>query len=446
MAGFLALGFLGAASVGAAWTLVYLLAEDAERWPTIRRLGIWFGRGAALPAMCWGLMNIGLCDRLQPFMPQVQAAQNSGGPWFGTFLHVIGSGLFVIGSYWAAVTLGWEVFRVRAALQGEQRQQFKELCRACLVGMAVPAGIVWLMGGWSTLGLAGAVLVGPILGYAPEILRAKPAPPMYARAIARMKFGKYQEAELEIIRELEKCEDDFEGWLMLAELYATRFNDLGEAEHTIIEICDHPKITPPQLSIALHRLADWYLKLAEDPEAARRALQVICDRLKGTHLARMAQLRITQLPVSREDLREQRTAAPIRLPALGDSLDDAPPPPDSEADRRKAEADAGVCVARLNQDPNNIAAREKYARLLAEHLEQVDAAIDQLTLLLDLPGQPELKRAEWFGLIAAWHLRYRKDPESARWILERILRDFPNTPHAMMARRRIQLMTREGRK
>ena len=52
--------------------------------------------------------------------------------------------------------------------------------------------------------------------YGPSILHVKPTPPMYARAIARMKFGKYSEAELEIIRELEKCEDDFEGWMMLA--------------------------------------------------------------------------------------------------------------------------------------------------------------------------------------------------------------------------------------
>src|SRR5205823_4090341 len=121
------------------------------------------------------------------------------------------------------------------------------------------------------------------------------------RAIAKMKFGKYTEAEWEIIRELEKSEDDFEGWMMMAELYANHFHDLAEAEQTILEICDQPRTTLPQLSIALHRLADWHLKLACDPDAARRALQMICDRARGTHLARMAQLRLQQLPATAEE-------------------------------------------------------------------------------------------------------------------------------------------------
>jgi len=35
---------------------------------------------------------------------------------------------------------------------------------------------------------------------------------MYARAVAKMKFGKYSEGRNgKIINELEKCDDDFEG-------------------------------------------------------------------------------------------------------------------------------------------------------------------------------------------------------------------------------------------
>src|SRR5437899_3435494 len=114
--------------------------------------------------------------------------------------------------------------------------------------------------------------------------------------------------------------------MMLAELYANHFRDLTEAERTIIEICSQPKTTPSQLSVALHRLADWQLKLGQDPNAARRALQMVCDRLPGTHLAHMARLRMNQLPLTREDLREQQAAKPIPLPALGDKLDEPPAP------------------------------------------------------------------------------------------------------------------------
>lgn len=445
MASFLGLAFLGAVCVCAAGMLVYRLVPDAERLGLFRRLRPWAIKGLAAPAVIWAVMNLGVTASLQPFMPQVQAAQNSGSGWAGEFFRVLGSGLFIISSYWGAMTLGWFLVEAGAGAPADRRKPLRDLCRACLLVMLLPAALLLLLGGWPAFGLAAAVILAPMTHYVPDILRAKPAPPIYARAIARMKFGKYTEAEQEIIRELEKCEDDFDGWMMLADLYATRFNDLAEAEQVIIEIGDHPKTTAPQLAMALHRLADWYLKQADDPDAARRALQVICDRLKGTHLARMAQLRINQLPATREELREQRSSRSIPLPALGDTLDAAPPPPESDLDRRKAAAAANTCVAKLKQDPNDAAAREKFARLLAEHLDQAGQAIEQVTLLLELPDQPEAKRAEWLGLIAAWHLRYRQNTGSARPVLERIIREFPQSPQAVMARRRLQLMDRERR-
>src|SRR3989442_1468841 len=196
---------------------------------------------------------------------------------------------------------------------------------------------------------------------------------MYTRAVAKMKFGKYSEAEWEIIRELEKCEDDFEGWLMLADLYATQFRDLTEAEQTVLEICDQPRTTPSQVSIALHRLADWHLKLAKDPEAARRALQMICDRLPGTHLAKMAMLRMNQLPLNAAELRVQEMHEPIPLPALGDNLDEDKPAEESASDKERAVETANACVERLKENPNNVAAREKFARILAERLNKPEA-------------------------------------------------------------------------
>src|SRR4029077_10267939 len=132
------------------------------------------------------------------------------------------------------------------------------------------------LGGLSTLGFAGTLFLAPMAAFSRNILEPRKMPPMYARAIARIKFGKYTEAEGEIIRELENWEDDFEGWMMLAELYATHFNDLAGAEQTILDLCNAPKVTPSQLSVALHRLADWQLKLSQDPDAARRALQMVC--------------------------------------------------------------------------------------------------------------------------------------------------------------------------
>ena len=428
------------AFIAAGWLMAHRLAPASRRVQHTRWLVGWSIKGLAVPFLLWAIMNFGISWSLPPFMPQVQAAQNSGSGWFLDFLAVLAAGLFLISSYWAAATLSWALFQSYRWLGRESQADYKSLCRTWLIGMCIPAILLAVLGGWWTLGLAAFIVVAPISGSAPRLLAPMKMPPMYARAIARIKFGKYNEAEMAIIQELEKREDDFQGWMMLAELYATHFNDLREAEQTVLEICDHPKTTPSQLSLALNRLADWHLKIASDPDAARRTLQMLADRLRGTHLARMAQLRMNQLPATAEALREERIAKPIPLPALGDHFDEAPPQPESPADRAKATEAAAACVEKLKQDPNNIAAREKLARLLAEHLHQAAQGIDQLMLLLDLPGQDEARRAEWWGLVAAWQLKYRQDVAAGRKALEHIIREFPQSPQALSAKRRLQLM------
>ena len=430
----------GAGLIALAGALSLRLFPEDQRGVMLRGLVPWSIKGLLVPMIVWTLMNVGLSWELAPFMPQVQRALNRGQGWPEAFLTWCGVGVFVICSYWCPLTLGWMLAKAQPEIAKEGRKDFRNLCLVCSLGLGIPALLLFTAGGWLLLGLAATIVVAPLAAYAPTIVFAPKTRPMYARAIARMKFGKYSDAEWEIIRQLDKCEDDFEGWMMLADLYANHFHDMDEAERTLLELCDQPHVTPSQLSIALHRLADWYLKLAEDPEAARRALQVICDRLSGTHLARMAQLRIHQLPRSAEELREQHSATPIRLPALGDSLDDAPPPPDSDTDRRKAAQDANACVARLKEDPNNAAVREKLARLFAEHLDQAEHGITQILLLLDLPDQPELKRAEWLSMAAAWQLRYREDEQAGRKLLQRLIHEFPDTPQALAARRRVRLL------
>jgi len=430
-------------AIAAGWVLSCELSPEAQRPQRIRELLVWSAKGLVLPLAIWTLMNLGLSWKLQPFMPQVQAAQNSGN-WLSTYLRVLGVGFFTISSFWAAVTLAWAILEAGTRAEGENRTQFKALCLTCSAAMAIPAVFVLWFGGWATLGLAGLLLLAPMAGYGSTVLRARKATPMYARAIARMKFGKYSEAEWEIIHQLEKREDDFQGWMMLADLYANQFKDLREAEQTILEICDQPKTTPSQLAVALHRLADWQLQRGGDPTAARRALQMICDRLPGTHLAHMAQLRMNQLPATPEDLRQQRAGERIPLPALGDSIDEEPALPASDAERNEAAHAANACVELLKRDPNNVSAREKLARLFAERLDEPDLGIEQATLLLGLPDQPESRRAEWLGLIAAWHIKHRHDAQAGRETLERLIREFPQSPQALAARRRLQLLNAES--
>ena len=127
---FLSLLVLSTISVTGAWVLSYGLTPE-RRHAQLRR-------SLLVPLAIWTLMNLGLSWNLQPFMPQVQAAQNSGSDWFQEYLRVVAIGLFVISSYWTVVTLGWTLVEAGKDAEGETRAQLKALCLTCLIAMAVP--------------------------------------------------------------------------------------------------------------------------------------------------------------------------------------------------------------------------------------------------------------------------------------------------------------------
>src|SRR5262249_49671390 len=115
--------------------------------------------------------------------------------------------------------------------------------------------------------------------------------------------------------------------------------------------------------------------------------------------------------------------------------------PESKVSHARAREMAEECVQRLNHDPNNIGAREKLARIFTEMLGKPDWGIEQVQLLLAMPDQTDLQRAEWLGTAAAWHIRYRNDSEAGRTALEKIVNEYPETPQALVARRRLRLMS-----
>src|SRR5688572_25889163 len=187
-----------------AGTTVYRLSRDEERRQNLRRLWPWLVKGLVLPVLLWMILNIGFSWNLHAFMPQVQAAQNSGKNWLSPFCQVSAAGLFAVSSYWAALTVLCVLAKAAAGLTPESRSDYRALCLTSLVAMAIPAAILIWIGGWLALGLAVLVLCLPAAGYAPAILHRAKSPPMYSSAIAKMKFGKYSEAELEIIRRSEE--------------------------------------------------------------------------------------------------------------------------------------------------------------------------------------------------------------------------------------------------
>jgi hypothetical protein len=128
---------------------------------------------------------------------------------------------------------------------------------------------------------------------------------------------------------------------------------------------------------------------------------------------------------------------------LGDQLDEAAPA--LPADPVQAAKDANALVEQLKQNPNNVIAREKLARVFAERLDKPQLGIEQLELLLGMVENDDGKKAEWLGLVAAWHLKYRHDPEAGRKALERLTLEHPGSVQAFAARRRLEQLSRQLR-
>jgi hypothetical protein len=200
-------------------------------------------------------------------------------------------------------------------------------------------------------------------------------------------------------------------------------------------------LNPGQVYTALSRLADWHVTLGDDPFAARTVLEIVCKAYPGTHLDRLAQAKMGQIPKSRAELLERRQGRKLRLPSLRDDLETDEP----ESSRVEAAAAANECVNRLKVDPDDIGTREKLARLFAEQLGRADLGIEQSNLLLEMPDQPESKVAEWLAQIGAWQIKYLRNLDAGRETLRRLIADYPQTPQAFAAQRRLNLLEMDAR-
>ncbi len=403
----------------------------------------WTIKGLLVPFFIWLILNSGLSSRFPPLIPRIDMAR-AGSARFHAFIDVAALGLFMIGAYWAAISAAWLTAMLWEG--ANDRQEIRQIAVGWSV-LLVPAGVlICVFCGWSLAGLAVAAWLSPIARGGFDLISHRNTPPIYSRAIAKMHVDKYKEAETAVIEQLEKREEDFDGWMMLAELYANHFGDLAGAERLIRESCAQPATTPSQFAVAFHRLADWQLKIASDPPSARNSLEEICRRHPKSHLDHMARLRMDQLPATREELLEQRQARPVHLPALSCASEaETTPPTGPTPTSAQAAARANQCVAKLKQNPDNLQAREELARIFTEQLNKVDLGIEQLELLLGIKEKPEDKAAEWMALLGAWQIKYRRDADAGRRTLEQLLCQYPRSPQAFAAQRRLNLMDVETR-
>src|SRR6478672_11675626 len=174
IARFIGLAFLSTLFVGLTMGLAYRMDPDFSRKRRITRLVIWSAQGLVLPILIWAIMNCGISWSLQPFMPEIQAAQNAGDPWLRIYLRVLGRGIFIVATDWSTITLLWTIVRAAFGLEEEQAQaDFKALCLTSAIAMLLPAMGIMYVGGSPLLGFAALGRCVPVAAYAANIIKTE---------------------------------------------------------------------------------------------------------------------------------------------------------------------------------------------------------------------------------------------------------------------------------
>jgi hypothetical protein len=398
----------------------------------------WAIRGFAFPVLIWSAVNFGWGDRFPPLVPNLADAQVSRQPWFGLWVGVCFSGLILVLTHWVAVSYVWILGTM--ASQAPNKAEFAFNVGVFGLFSGACGGALLYLNGPLYAGAAAIVTILPVVYFTLDLAEEPPPRPVYDRAIGQINFGKYQAAEWELISQLEKRDDDFQGWLMLAELYARQHKNIEDAARVVLEICQHPNTEPVEISVACHKLADWQMEIGENPEGARAALELLCRKLPGTHFARMAQQRIKQLPRSAADFEESKKPKRIQLPTLREEINE---PEEKRGNKAQASMEANRLVERLTEDPNDMPTREKLASILAVDLGKVDLGIEQLRLLMGIPDTVEEQKAKWLAQIAAWELKLKHNEGGYRVHLKEIIHKFPQTAQAFAAQRRLFLLDQD---
>jgi tetratricopeptide (TPR) repeat protein len=298
---------------------------------------------------------------------------------------------------------------------------------------AIFVGILWApsVGAMIAAGITGGMDGGDV--------QIEPQP-FYSIAEAKRRNTQYEEA-IQLVREqLEKFPGDFPGTMLLASIQAENMHDLPGAEATLESWIQGPAATLQGIASALTAMADWHLQFAQDPEAARVALERIVEKMPNTPLAHRAAQRLAHLPTV-EHLQALRAGTALDLPAgekyIG--LRKAYTEPAAVGDHNTV---AEGYVKQLEQHPADTDTREKLALLYAEHFQRLDLAVDQLEQLIQCPNESPKHIARWLNLLADLHIR-GNDVPAAETALLRIQEMFPNTGLAEPTRERLAALQRE---
>ena len=261
--------------------------------------------------------------------------------------------------------------------------------------------------------------------------------PYYSVAMTRRKLNQPLDAMAEIRKQLAQFPNDFEGVMLLAGVQAEDLNDLPAAEITLNEFCDAPGAPPKQVAAAMNQLADWHLKLAQNAEAARAALEKIILWFPDTELSLQAAQRIAHLGSTGKTFLAAHGGQPTAVPEGVKNIGLLP----SSGFLRPAETEPGQLAAayvkHLEQHPLDAEIREKLAILYADHYQRLDLATGELKQLIEYPNQPARRVAHWLNLLADLQVRHGADYDMVRETLEKVVERFSDAAAGELARARL---------
>jgi len=261
--------------------------------------------------------------------------------------------------------------------------------------------------------------------------------PLYSIALAKRKSNRPLEAIVAIREQIAKFPTDFEGVMLLANIQAEDMNDVPGAENTLNHFCNLPDAPDRQVVAALTQLADWHLKKTVDIDAARAALQKIVARFPGTEVALRAEQRLAHLGETEKIILAQHDRQALAVPegvkniGLLDSTEFLRP---KEIEPGKL---AAAYVKQLEQHPHDSEVREKLAQIYAHDFQRLDLATMELAQLINEPRHSPKQIARWLNLLANFQVELGADVETVTATLEKIVAQFPDSPAAGLAQRRL---------
>jgi hypothetical protein len=267
--------------------------------------------------------------------------------------------------------------------------------------------------------------------------------PYYSSAIAKRKTNHPLEAIVAIREQLAKFPTDFEGVMLLANIQAEDLNDLPGAENTLNHFCVLPGAPDRQVVAALTQLADWHLKKSADVDAARAALQKIVARFPDTEIALRAEQRLAHLGETEKIILAQHDRQAMALPTGVDNVGllastEFLRPKDIEPGKL-----AAVHVKHLEQHPHDTEVREKLATIYARDFKRLDLATLELNQLINEPKHKPKQLAAWLNLLANFQVELGADVAMVTDTLGRIVAQFPDSPMAEIAARRLARINQE---